>query len=245
MEVKNQIILIAEDDAAINHSITEQLKLHGYRNVHSVMARSEADAWLQNNLPDIAILDIEMESRYDGIDIGNLLSSKSIPVIFLTSHAEEDIISRILHIEQATFLSKPFRKEELLANLSMVLTRQAAKNSKNGEPYASMAPSSKHLHVSHNGIKRRIAVQDISFVKADNVYLEVHTLEGKYYLIRSTMEAFVEQLPKDTFARIHRSYLANLTHVTRRSGKTLFVNHIGLPVSRTYMDSVMEKLLSL
>lgn len=42
------------------------------------------------------------------------------------------------------------------------------------------------------------------------------------------------------FIRIHRSYLVNMTAITRVDGDLLYVEDIELPISRKYRDAVVN-----
>jgi len=59
-----------------------------------------------------------------------------------------------------------------------------------------------------------IPVETILFVKADGDYISIHTAEGSW-LKEQTMKQTEDMLPRETFIRIHRSFIVNLNQISR------------------------------
>lgn len=78
----------------------------------------------------------------------------------------------------------------------------------------------------------------ISITAAGN-YLEL-TTENEQYLLRTTMKQLDEELPKDKFIRIHRSYMVNINRVEKiisqsaGNGLVYLCNGQELPLSKSY-----------
>jgi len=81
-------ILVVDDDAALVDTLTTILESAGYR---VVGASGRADAWkkLQGETPDLAIVDVMMESETEGFhltyDVRADERLKKMPVIMLTA----------------------------------------------------------------------------------------------------------------------------------------------------------------
>ncbi|MDA3928162.1 MAG: response regulator, partial [Prolixibacteraceae bacterium] len=71
--------------------------------------------------PDLIILDIMMPGM-DGFEVCSILknqeSTKSIPIIFLTAKVDLDDIVRGFKLGGSDYVTKPFKKEELLARVN-------------------------------------------------------------------------------------------------------------------------------
>jgi hypothetical protein len=66
-----------------------------------------------------------------------------------------------------------------------------------------------------NGQKIKIIpVEEILYLQADGDYVSIRTAEGRW-LKEQTMKYSEEILPLDRFVRIHRSYIVNITHISR------------------------------
>lgn len=97
-----------------------------------------------------------------------------------------------------------------------------------------------------NGIKV-IPVNEILYIKAEGDYISICTAEGSF-LKEQTMKSIEQQLPGELFARIHRSFIVNissLTHIERygqqhlvkiKSGETIKISPSGYKVLKEKMD---------
>lgn len=56
---------------------------------------------------------------------------------------------------------------------------------------------------------------DISFLKADGNYTEIHTSDGKKILSSKTLKHFHQILEGTFFLRSHQSYLVNVSHLIK------------------------------
>ena len=83
-------ILVAEDDVLIALSLQQTLSLFGFEVVGIAATVSDALCLAQNTRPDLAIFDIELAGKRDGIEGAALLRSLlDIPVVFLTGQGDE------------------------------------------------------------------------------------------------------------------------------------------------------------
>lgn len=59
-----------------------------------------------------------------------------------------------------------------------------------------------------------IAIENIVFLKAEDDYVSIHTEEG-HWLKSETMKKYEACLPQNMFARVHRSYIVNITKISK------------------------------
>ncbi|HOA38559.1 MAG TPA: LytTR family DNA-binding domain-containing protein, partial [Flavihumibacter sp.] len=92
--------------------------------------------------------------------------------------------------------------------------------------------------IRDNSHIRIIPVPDIIYIEAADDYARIVTANGAY-LKNKTMSSFEKQLPPQTFVRIHRSTIVNVTHITqlhphdKENYMALLKNGIKLTVSKT------------
>jgi two-component system, OmpR family, response regulator ChvI len=116
------MIAVVDDDQNILTSVSMTLEAEGYGTVTYADGRSALDG-LQSVPPDLAILDIKMP-RMDGLETLRRLREKSnLPVIFLTSKAEEIDELFALKMGADDFVRKPFSRSLLLERIKAVLRR--------------------------------------------------------------------------------------------------------------------------
>jgi DNA-binding NarL/FixJ family response regulator len=79
---------------------------------------------LETELPDIAILDVELNGKKDGIDLAEYLGPLNIPIIFLTSHDSSHNLDRARKLLPHGFIAKtekPYDERNLWNAISMAI----------------------------------------------------------------------------------------------------------------------------
>ncbi|MCR6495147.1 LytTR family DNA-binding domain-containing protein [Thermomonas sp. S9] len=149
--------------------------------------------------PDLVLLDIAMPGL-DGIQAAHRLAacSPAPAVVFCTAfdaHALSAFEARALD-----YLVKPVRAERLAQALDKVRTFLAGRTDA-----GSAAPARDHLCARLRGSLRRIPVEDIRYLQADEKYVVVHHARGED-LIEEPLKALETEFA-DRFLRIHRNCL--------------------------------------
>ncbi|MCC7485094.1 MAG: response regulator [Burkholderiales bacterium] len=115
-------VLIVDDDAEIRTLLTEYLRKQGYR--ASAVADGRAlRAAVATSVPDVIVLDLMLPGE-DGLSLCRDLRSRSdVPIIMLTARGDET--DRIVGLEMGAddYIAKPFNPRELLARVKSVLRR--------------------------------------------------------------------------------------------------------------------------
>ncbi|HEV2331519.1 MAG TPA: response regulator, partial [Gammaproteobacteria bacterium] len=108
------------DDSITVRRVTQRL-LERY-NMRVITAKDGVDALalLQENIPDVMLLDIEMP-RMDGYELAQHMRNderfKGIPIIMITSRTGEKHRNRAMEIGVNKYLGKPYQEAELLENI--------------------------------------------------------------------------------------------------------------------------------
>ena len=119
-------ILVVEDDRVVARDLRQQLTRLGY-DVVGVTARGEdACALALSTSADLALTDIRLEGRMDGIDAAQEIRlACDIPVVFLTAYADDETLQRARLTEPHGYLLKPFEDSQLRTAVEMALYRHA------------------------------------------------------------------------------------------------------------------------
>jgi FixJ family two-component response regulator len=115
------LISIVDDDDAIRNSLDDLIRSIGFR----TEGFPSAEAFLSSNQgreTACLILDVRMPGM-NGLDLQRQIVAANwrIPIIFITSHADNDARARALEAGAVAFLYKPFREEELLDAIDAAL----------------------------------------------------------------------------------------------------------------------------
>ena len=113
-------ILLVEDDAALRAALEELLHREGYEVKKAVNCR-EARAGLDSSI-DLAMLDVGLPDG-DGVSLCKRWRSEGVqtPILFLTAKDEELDIVRGLDAGGNDYVTKPFRMQELLSRIRVLL----------------------------------------------------------------------------------------------------------------------------
>ena len=116
-----QLISIVDDDDALRNSLDDLIRSIGFR----TQGFPSAEAFLSSNQAcDTAclILDVRMPGM-NGLELQRQMVAANwrIPIIFITSHADDGARARALEAGAVAFLYKPFREEELLNAIDAAL----------------------------------------------------------------------------------------------------------------------------
>ncbi len=198
--------------------------------------------------PDIVFLDIQMP-KLNGFEMLELLDKPPV-IIFTTAYDQYAI--QAFEVNAADYLLKPFSAERFDEALNKARLHYKNKSQRSGIVQGLIRhnqESAEYLEriVVKDGPKIHIIpVDSISYIEAQDDYVMIHSKEGNL-LKQKTMKYFEEHLPPDDFLRIHRSYIAAVTHikkielVEKESYKLFLDDGTGLPVSK----SGYEKLKSI
>jgi chemosensory pili system protein ChpA (sensor histidine kinase/response regulator) len=124
-----QVNVMVVDDSITVRKVTTRLLERNGMNVIAAKDGVDALAKLQEQLPDIMLLDIEMP-RMDGFELATHMRNDSrlrnIPIIMITSRTGEKHRNRAMEIGVNRYLGKPFVEAELLENIGSLLAESKA-----------------------------------------------------------------------------------------------------------------------
>ncbi len=118
-------ILIVEDEQIIAMALEETLISLGYQVIGKAASGEEAIELIQQQLPDLILMDIMLGNGYDGIQTAHIVDQQShIPVIFLTALSDESTLQSIKAVNPFGYLIKPCDDRELVAAIEVACARQ-------------------------------------------------------------------------------------------------------------------------
>ncbi len=120
-------ILIVEDEPVIAENISMYLDNADFEVSGIAYDSLEAKDQLITNTPDAAILDVNLESEEDGIDIAGYINERfQLPFLFLTSYSDKETLERAKKVKPSGYIVKPFNEKTLLASLEIAISNFTA-----------------------------------------------------------------------------------------------------------------------
>ena len=115
-------ILLIEDHESIMNGLKYAFNVNNY-NLIAKTTIKESIEYLENNKPEIIILDVSLPDG-NGFDLyEKVIKRKNIPVIFLTARDDEDDVIKGLNLGAEDYMTKPFSTKELLVRVNKIVLR--------------------------------------------------------------------------------------------------------------------------
>ena len=211
-------VLIIEDEKPAARRLQRMLERKEVQVDQMLHSVEEAVQWFQNNEhPDLIFLDIQLS---DGLsfEIFDEVEIKSA-IIFTTAYDEYAL--QAFKLNSIDYLLKPIDEEELASAV---------------KKYESLQPKQETLQMNFEDIKKlltnpvereykkrfttkigqhikMIAVDEIECFYSENKGTYAHTVDGRDYLLDTTLEQLEDELEPQTFFRISRKFYININAI--------------------------------
>ena len=130
VEVRRQKLVMVIDDSITMRKVTTRVLERNDMEVITAKDGLDAVEQLQDRVPDLMLLDIEMP-RMDGYELATYVKNdsrlKHVPIIMITSRTGEKHRQRALEIGVERYLGKPYQEVDLLKNVMEMLNGVNAK----------------------------------------------------------------------------------------------------------------------
>lgn len=244
-------ILIVEDNRVVANNIEKMLSQFNYK-IAGVVADYEAAVVSLKTKPiDLVLIDIILTSRKTGIDLGAYIRKEhDLPFIFITSNSDRTTVENAKTVHPDGYLVKPFEAQDLFTTMEIALfnfekkeVNNRPESLKKNRVVAQQNILSDSIFIKKQHIYHRIPFTDIQYIKADNVYLEVHTV-NKSFLVRSTLKDYFKKLPAKLFYKAHKSYVVNIERIQAINTKDIQIAGKSIPISKDFKDFLINAMNS-
>ncbi len=198
---------------------------------------------IQQHQPELIFLDIQMP-KINGFELLELIDNP--PHIIFTTAFDEYAL-KAFEANAIDYLLKPFNKDRFDKAIQKFLSNNSVKINTDQLQLTNTVGSQNRVVVKSDGKIKIIPTQEIQYIEANGDNVKIMTAEGSYSK-NKTMSYFEQQLSANDFVRIHRSYLVNVSLVTRidaydkESHLAVLSSGIQLPVSKTGYQKLKEIL---
>lgn len=209
----------------------------------------DAVAMLLKASPDLVFLDVQMPEM-DGFSVIREIGAEHMPaVVFVTAHDQYAL--RAFEINAIDYLLKPVTRERFAQALARVKARLLAPPTDEAsrqilsllETIATPQRAVKRLAVRTAGKTTFVDMDDVDWIEAAENYVKLHTGRTAH-LAHVPMNRLEKSLDPETFLRIHRSLIVNVTRIKELEpalhGEFVVTleNDVRLRSGRTYHDKL-------
>ena len=212
--------ILAIDDEIQNLEMVEYALGDEYE-VIPVKSGKEALGYLNNNTPDLILLDIMMPEM-DGMEvyrqIREMEGKEHTPIIFLTSVSDTETEGNCFDMGAVDFINKPFEPKIVLKRVTRTLELARRGRTIN---MASMVELSKKIQesvtektlaVTVNGMNVQLYQKDIYYIEVFGNTCIIRTT-NRELAVRQTLDHIQEGLD-ESFLRTGRSFILNVQYVS-------------------------------
>lgn len=198
---------------------------------------------IQQHQPDLIFLDVQMP-KINGFELLELIDNP--PNIIFTTAFDEYAL-KAFEANAIDYLLKPFNKDRFDKAIQKFKSNAIVKINTEQIQYNNNGVSQQRVVVKADGKIKIIPTQEIQYIEANGDNVKIMTSEGSFSK-NKTMSFFEQQLSGNDFVRIHRSYLVNVSLVTRidaydkESHLAVLSSGIQLPVSKSGYQKLKEIL---
>jgi AraC-like DNA-binding protein len=234
-------ILVVEDDKLVSFEIKTILDNNGF-DVNICDSYSCCIKNLDTFKPELILLDIDLSKKYEGIQIGSYLNSKSdLPFIYITGYTDIETLKRIQTTKPVGYLSKPFREIDIINNIELALYNkkagfdEMASDTETVEESKYSKPIKRALEYIDTNINQEIKTDELIRVSGWSKFHFIREFAKEVgvtpyqYIFEQKMELASSKL-KNTYQSV-KEIAFDLGYTSNSSFTNAFVKHSGLSPS--------------
>jgi two-component system, cell cycle sensor histidine kinase and response regulator CckA len=124
--VKKTRVLVVEDELVVSEDLQQRLVELGFEIAGAADTAADAIRLANSGQPDVALMDIMLHGRPEGIDAAeHLRATLDIPVIYLTAHSDSATLQRARLTDPSGYIVKPFDDEQLRVAIELAPHRHS------------------------------------------------------------------------------------------------------------------------
>jgi DNA-binding LytR/AlgR family response regulator len=193
----------------------------------------KASAVLSQSPIDLIFLDIQMP-KVTGIDFLKMLKNPPL-IIFTTAYSEYAIEGYSLDV--VDYLLKPITFDRFLKAAQKAFEIYTLKRAS-----GNIRESTDYFFVKCDSKFEKIFYNSVLYIEALQNYAVIYTTNKKL-ITYLTMTSLEQQLPKDRFLKVHKSFIVSVPQIKAIDGNELLIGEARVPVSRNLKEEVMNQIL--
>lgn len=229
---------VVEDEILIADNICFTLSNLGYKVAGPVISYTHAIEMIEEEKPDLLLLDIQLAGSSDGIELATYVQQTyGIPYIFLTANSDQATVKRATQVQPYAFLVKPFTSDEIYAAIEIAMANFEMRRAKPGPVSSVNEPC---IFVKQGQAYHKLVFKNITYAQSVENYVLVFTYDKKRFIIRSTFQQFLLQFTEAQLFRLHRSYAINPAYIESINTVDVIVDGTPVPMHKAEKEKLLQ-----
>jgi DNA-binding LytR/AlgR family response regulator len=191
----------------------------------------EAKAFLDHNKVDIVVLDIEMPNM-TGLELASFIKP---PTYFIFSTSHENFALDGFKLSAVDYLLKPYSYDRFEVAIDRAIRMISLEEGllEGAEPV---------LVVKSNYNNAKLVLKEIQYIESIDDYVFIYRDNAQPVKVRKSLKAMLDELPRDKFVRIHRSYIVPYARITGYQKSRVCIGDKELPLSASYKNEFLASM---
>jgi DNA-binding LytR/AlgR family response regulator len=220
-------ILICDDMPLFSHSLSRYIKEYDFSeeevNITCFDSGKEVLNYLDHStLSDLIFMDICL-GKENGIDIATTIK-KIFPysLVVFTSYFD-NFYHEMVNVEPFGFIKKPVEKKSIFNVLDRALARLNTS-------------IRKFFYLDFKGATYRVDLNQVIYIYSDNRTVHLKLKNGHEYSFYDKLDTVYEKVSAihPYLARINKSYIVNIMHVTKYTAQYVFIDDLDFKRSKNF-----------
>jgi two-component system, response regulator PdtaR len=249
--MNNFKILVIEDDSLIAKDIKMLIEDWGYTCLGCATNAMSAFKILENAIPDVILVDIQLDGKEDGIQfVEKMQKTLQIPCIYLTAQADWGTVERSKSTFPAAYLLKPFDERHLHISLELALYKTPKQdNDEVLKPVFAhevklnsemLLRKEEFIFIKQKYRFVKFRADEILFLEAEKNYTTINCLQHKF-VVRFPLLTVLERLQICNLVRINRSCAINIAYVDEFDDSEVIVKGKSIGITTAFKDDFLKK----
>ena len=136
------------------------------------------------------------------------------------------------------YILKPFGYDEFLKAANKAKNQFELIEKANGK----VESEEDYLFVKSEYKIQRIELSEILYIESLREYVRIYLKDNKPIMSLMSLKSLEENLPKERFMRVHRSFIVNLNEVKTVERSRIIFDKVYIPISEQYKEKFQEFL---
>ncbi len=238
-------IIIVDDEKMWSDNLSSTLSELGF-NVTGVATTFEEAVVLMNSTDfDIAMVDIHLNRKNSGIELGKMLYSVyKKPYLFITAGMNQHTVKEVVNAKPSAYLTKPVHRKSLVSNIHAALNNF---NERISPEYNTLIAPTDRFFIKQGNKYKQLQWGNIAYLNAAGNYTVIfNSADGADYHLRSTLSrtisSIIPQHLQQDFVQINRAEAVHIGYVKEVIGEEVRTEYKTFTVTESYIPGLRAKM---